>query len=130
MIHLKIHPSKKKKGGYTCPVCLEVILDSTKSKTNGHDAIYCEGKCNSWLYGHCTGLSKPVFNKFQTSPDRPHCLLKKHAAVIQDLKATITTLTETIASLQTSVKESVATKSASTNIPTEDVHLRIAHYPL
>ena len=32
--------NSKKKGGYTCPMCIELIIESTKSKA-GHDAIYC-----------------------------------------------------------------------------------------
>ena len=103
----------KKKGGcaYNCPICSEVIIEPTKSK-KGHDAIYCEGLCSSWLHRHCAGLPKSVFVSLEKSPDPfycPHCLLKKHTATISDRKATIASLTEAIAALQFSVKSSVPT---------------------
>ena len=75
-----------------------------------------------------------MFTSLQNSHDHffcPHCELKKHAAIIQDLKATITTLTETIASLQTlatSTSELVRTKSIPVDLPTNtNVHPKTTH---
>ena len=96
----------KKKCGCTCPICLEVIQEASKSK-KGHDAIFCEGQCNSCLHRSCAGLPKSVFTSLQNSPDPfycPHCQLSSHATTILDLKATIASLTEIVAALQTSIK--------------------------
>ena len=96
----------KKKGGCICPICLEVIQDSSKSK-KGHDSIFCEGQCNSWLHRGCAGLPKSVFTSLLDSSDPfycPHCQLKEHSSTILDLKATIASLTKSITALQTSVK--------------------------
>ena len=119
----------KKKGGCTCPICLEVIQDASKSK-KGHDAIYCEGQCNSWLHRGCAGLPKSVFTSLQNSPDPfycPHCQLSSHATTILDLKATIASLNETVAALQTSIKSlestptpiSIPDGSSSINVQTQ-----------
>ena len=90
--------------------------------------------CNTWLHRNCASLPKPVFISLQNSSDPffcPHCQLKNHAAIIQDLKATITSLTETIASLQTSVKstsESETIKPIPADLPaTVNVHPKITH---
>ena len=71
------------------------------------NAIYCEGQCNSWLHRSCAGLPKSVFTSLQNSPDPflcLHCQLKNHTTIISELKATIASLSETITTLQTSVK--------------------------
>ena len=60
--HLLVNTVKrKKKVIHVCVlyVCIEVIEEKS-DKNEGHDAIYCEGKCNSWLHRQCAGLSKPV----------------------------------------------------------------------
>jgi len=112
----------KKKGGCICPICLEVILEPSKSK-KGHDAIYCEGLCSSWLHRHCAGLPKSVFISLEKSPDPfycPHCLLKNHTDTISNLKATVASLTEAVAALQSSVKSSVPNPAPS-SIPDESL---------
>ena len=108
----------KKKGGCICPICMELIVESTKSKA-GHDAIYCEGYCNSWLHRRCAGLSKPLFASMEKSKDPfhcPHCQLKNHSDEITKLKTTIASLTETVNLLQSSLKptpeQPVASKQA------------------
>ena len=98
----------KKKGGCTCPICLETIIESTKSKS-GHDAIYCEGHCNSWLHRRCAGLSKPLFVSLEKSTDPfycPHCQLRNLTTEISTLKVTIKSLNEKIATLQPVVRSS------------------------
>ena len=130
----------KKKGGCVCPICLEVIQDSTKSK-KGQDAIYCEGQCNSWLHRGCAGLPKSVFSNLQNSPDPfhcPHCQLKNHAIIISELKTTIASLNETIAALKTSVKSleptskpvTVTNSSSTGNINSKPTHTIPSNKPL
>jgi len=72
----------KKKGGCTCPICLEVIQDASKGKKD-HDAIYCEGQCNSWLHRGCAGLPKSVFTSLQNSPDPFYCPTVNYQAMLQ-----------------------------------------------
>ena len=81
--------NSKKKGGCICPICLETIIESTKTKP-GHDAIFCEGHyCNSWLHRKCAGLPKPLFTILVNSSDPyicPHCQLQNVTAEISKLK--------------------------------------------
>ncbi|XP_065904034.1 uncharacterized protein [Dysidea avara] len=46
--------TKKRKQGeeYICPICTDIIIENTK-EVDGHDAIFCEGTCNSWLHRQC-----------------------------------------------------------------------------
>lgn len=96
----------QKKGGCLCPICLEKIIESTKTKVC-QDAIYCEGDCDSWLHRRCAGLSKPLFTTLEKSSDPffcPHCQLKKYAGEIIKLKAVINSLSENLGTLQSLVK--------------------------
>ena len=45
-----------------CPISDDVIKDSSL-KTKGHDSMFCDGVCNTWLHRGCAGLSKPVLRK-------------------------------------------------------------------
>ena len=102
----------KKKGGCICPISLETIIKSTKSKS-GHDAIFCEGHCNSWLHRRFSWLSKPLFAGLEKSTNPfycPHCQL-------QNLTSEISTLKETIKSLNKSITTLQSTASPSDQIP-------------
>ena len=71
-------PAKKKKlimsakqdlsnttGDFTCPICEEIVQDLPADKESeaghDHDAVFCEGKCNTWLHRRCAGLSRSLF---------------------------------------------------------------------
>ena len=94
----------KKKGGCICPICLEAIIEPTKTKL-GHDAIFCDGFCDSWLHRKCAGLSKPLFTTWIKSSDSyfcPHCQLRNVTAEVSKLKEVIDSLNKTITTLQLS----------------------------
>ena len=119
----------KKKGGCNCPICLEIIIESTKSKS-GHDAIFCEGHCNSWLHRRSAGLSKPLFAGLEKSTDPfycPHCQLQNLTSEISTLKETIKSLNESITTLQSTARpsdqlpDSKPTPNVSPDAPTADV---------
>ena len=40
---------KKQKEGntYICPICMDAIKEADNTN-DSHDAIFCEGTCNSW----------------------------------------------------------------------------------
>ena len=44
----------------TCPICDDQILDA-KGRRKGHDAIFCDGTCQTWLHRGCAGLSRRAF---------------------------------------------------------------------
>jgi len=98
----------KRKGGCSCPICLDKIVESTKAKS-GQDAIYCEGECDAWLHRRCAGLSRSLFNVLEKSSDLfycPHCQVKKYAGEIKELKSIINSLSENLSSLQSIYKRS------------------------
>lgn len=53
-------PSKDKKGQFTCPICLDPILEAVGRKA-GDDAIECDGSCATWLHRRCAGLTREVY---------------------------------------------------------------------
>ena len=88
---------KRDKGTFVCPVCLENIVEGTKTKP-GQDAVYCEGICDTWLHRKCVGLSKTTFANLDINVPYicPHCQLHTQEIEIVSLKNTIETLTKTI----------------------------------
>ena len=110
----------KKKGG--C-ICLERIIESTKSES-GHDVIYYEGHCNSWLHRRCAELSKPLFASLEKSIDPfycPHCQLQNLTTEISTLKATINSLNERITALQSTARSSdqLSNSKSTAKVPPE-----------
>ena len=113
------HSKKKKEGNpCICPICIEVIKEKS-DKNEGHDAIFCEGKCNSWLRRQCAGLSKPVFIYFHDldiSFHCPHRQLLYYDSQFSDLKSTVAKLQNEVTELETKLsnfKSNNLTDSAS-----------------
>ena len=97
-------PKTKKK--FTCPICLELIVDATP-KTPGQDAVYCDGLCQTWIHRQCAGLSKPAFNQISQPTNNnpffcPNCRLDQQAKEINSLKSIISSLTSEVANLKRS----------------------------
>ena len=83
---------------YTCPICEEKIVETTKASA-GQDAIFCEGKCSTWLHRKCAALSKAAFVA-ATNSDSPftcmQCRLNYQESEITSLKSTINKLADTV----------------------------------
>ena len=109
-------PKRNAKGGKSsetdCLICEEPILEPSEHCT-GEDAVFCEGSCQGWLHRKCAGLTRPAFDKLG-EPDAQYlcsyCMnvsqsmeVSKLADTIKNLNTAITSLTETIISLQSSV---------------------------
>ena len=96
-------PKKRKQGEeYICPICTDIIIENTK-EVDGHDAIFCEGTCNSWLHRQCAGLSKSLFQslaKSEKSYHCPHCRLASYESVVDNMKSIISSL-ERVKTLET-----------------------------
>ena len=96
--------TKKRKQGEECicPICTEIIIENT-NEVDGHDAIFCEGTCNSWLHRQCAGLSKSLFQslaKPEKSYHCPHCRLASYESVVDNMKSIISSL-ERVKTLET-----------------------------
>ena len=94
----------KKVNDSICPVCKEIVKDpSADNESGGHDAVLCEGLCNTWLYRWCAGLSKSRFLVISSSPDPfqcPHCCLNSQAVEIDNLKKALINLTQRVSDLE------------------------------
>ena len=124
------HSKKKKEGNpCICPICIEVIEEKS-DKNEGHDAIFYEGKCESWLHRQCAGLSKPVFIYFRDSDISfhcPHCRLLYYDSQFSDLKSTVTQLQNKVTELKTKLSnfksnDSINSASAVANDNADTVH--------
>jgi len=47
----------------TCGVCKNKIVDGKD------EALYCEGRCQSWMHRYCAGVSKIQFEELGRSED-------------------------------------------------------------
>jgi len=108
---------KKRKQGeeYICPICADVIIESTE-EVEGHDAIYCEGACNSWLHRQCAGLSKSLFLSFANSDKAyqcSHCRLAAYETIVDNMKTTISSLEQRIKTLESKSPLNMNTSYAS-----------------
>ena len=76
----------------TCPICDDQILDA-KGRRKGHDAIFCDGTCQTWLHRGCAGLSRRAFEAQVGSRGEffcPTCRLNALEAVVADIKRELT----------------------------------------
>lgn len=95
----------KLKSSCTCPICADVILDKTAT-LQGHEAIFCDGDCQSWLHRGCAGLSKARLlevSKYKNPFYCPQCQLARHSAELESLKSTIELLTAEMTTLKAKV---------------------------
>ena len=79
---------KGKDKGCTCPICDDQILDA-KGRRKGHDAIFCDGTCQTWLHRGCAGLSRRAFEAQVGSRGEffcPTCRLNALEAVVADIR--------------------------------------------
>lgn len=109
-------PKSKAKGGKTseadCLICLEPILEADDHCV-GEEAVFCEGQCQGWIHRKCAGVPRPVFDKLGESDAVflcTYCMqvsqsneISRLSNILNELNSSITCLTETIKSLQTSV---------------------------
>jgi len=98
---------KKIKNGEVCicPVCLDEIIETT-NEVERHDAILCEGVCQTFIHRHCAGLCKPLFKAFQVL-DRPfqcaNCCNSQYESLLTSMKSTVTTLEKRVEELESAI---------------------------
>ena len=96
---------------------------------HSHEAVFCEGVCQDWLHRKCAGLTRPAFDRLgelDTQSLCTHCAMEsqgkeisKLTDTIKGLSTAITTLTETIISLQATVTKQPLIVSQHLNEVTE-----------
>ena len=73
----------------------KTIKEST-SKSNGEDAVFCEGSCQSWMHRQCIGMSIPIFRALAIYQAPFYCIYCSQ----DELKNKIETLEAQLVSLQ------------------------------
>ena len=85
-----------------CGLCCKTVID------NCDEALLCEGNCNKWLHGYCTGVTVTQYEALQDSP-LPFlcsvCSQFKQTATISEMQAKINLLTAKVVELYSSVAE-------------------------
>ena len=83
----------------TCAVCDEIITEPTDDEP-GDEAVYCEGKCESWFHRKCVGLSRTAYT-LASEPESPpfYCLLCMQLVYLNEINK----LKEHISSLSSQV---------------------------
>ena len=91
---------RNKAGGQSpinCLVCFNFIVEyNEKQGIDGDDAIFCEGKCYSWIHRMCVGLSKKGYQELSEDDSPylcPHCKITQQANEIAELKEVVISLT-------------------------------------
>lgn len=98
-----------------CTICDENINE--RSKTNGDDAVFCDGKCQSWLHRHCAGLSRVRFRIVTDSKGAfycPQCQIETNATVISSLKSSIESLKKEIETMKAQSPTNTTPKTYAT----------------
>jgi len=102
------HRHKRNRGGgespTNCLVCLNVIAECNEEQgVDGDDAIFCEGKCNSWIHRMCVGLSLKAYQELSNDDSPylcPHCKITQQADEIEELKKVVSSLTTNLNSIK------------------------------
>ena len=105
---------------YTCPVCEEVIKDSSDS-CEGDDSVFCDGLCQTWFHRKCAGLTKKAFLKISKS-HLPFicytCTIKNYNQDISSLKSLVEQLTTEMSSIRT-ILSTLSPNSLPDNSPVQ-----------
>ena len=64
----------------TCPIFCQEIVEATE-KSDGQEALLCEGTCQKWLHRWCAGVHKENYEALAASDKPffcPSCCLAEH----------------------------------------------------
>ena len=100
MTNSKVTTTSLKTNLCICPICDDPIEEQSET-TPGHDAIHCDGICDSWLHRRCAGLSKSD-SKFLC----PHCHLHDLISEVTSLKSIVSNLTAELSSIKSQLVSS------------------------
>ena len=94
----------------TCVLCCKPIVEGKE------EALMCEGEIcsNKWMHRYCAGVPTTHYKLLEESPEPFCCYLcvqLKHAALVEEMKSTIASLTAEVVELRATL-ESEATRSS------------------
>ena len=82
----------------TCPICSELVRD-LDGEVAGHDGLFCDGECQSWLHRWCAGVMRQSYSALAASDDPflcPACTMASCQTVIATQLADISSLRQSI----------------------------------
>lgn len=110
--------NKRAKEAVVSSICDKRITDRG-DKDAGEDAVYCKGKCSSWVHRQCAGLTQPCF-KLISESKAPflcvYCMLTQQASQVSQLQNKVNNLTVQISKLVGTKPQQVAEASTSTAV--------------
>ena len=86
-------PKKKR---VNCGVCLQPVVDQSDTE-DGHDAVFCDGKCQCWLHRSCVGLTKSRFDLVCGSSDKflcCYCQLDCQSTLLSEVGKSVSLLSD------------------------------------
>ena len=98
--------NKRAKEAEVCSICDKRITDRG-DKEAGENAVYCEGKCSSWVHRQYAGLTQPCFKLISESKAPFLCV---------DCMNTVNNLTAQISKLVGTKPQQVAEASTPTTV--------------
>ena len=95
-----------------CVLCCKPIVEGKEV------ALMCEGEicANKWIHRYCAGVPTDHYKLLEESPEPFHCYFcaqRKQAAIIEEMKNTISCLTAEIAELRVALKAKTTSRSRS-----------------
>lgn len=111
----------RKNKNETCVLCCKPIIEGKD------EALMCEGETcgNKWMHRYCAGVSTAHYKLLETSPSPYYCCLctqLKQAAIIEEMRGTIASLTAEVIELRATIESRKATRESmqTTNSNVED----------
>ncbi len=92
-----------------CTICTQPILEATDQE-DGHDALLCEGKCNTWYHRWCAGVTKARYEVLSNTEDPfhcPACVAERQENTIRELQDMVLSLAEEVRVLKATVAKHV-----------------------
>jgi len=105
-----------------CSICQEVIIEGEE----GHDAIFCEGHCQSWIHRKCSGLTNQVFEKICKSDNVymcPFCMLSIQNSELVELRNIVKSLNDKLEKLSDKLSSGICKDSSIESPPVVETNL-------
>ena len=90
-----------------CDICCMHIEDATDT-SEGQDALFCEGECQSWYHRRCVRVSRKKLQQLTASTDPflcPCCVSQKQQEIILGLQGNVLALNAEVLELKAAVEK-------------------------
>ena len=103
----------------TCVLCCKPIVEGKE------EALMCKGEIcsNKWMHRYCAGVLTTHYKLLEESPEPFCCYLcvqLKHAALVEEMKSTIASLTTEVVELRATLESEATHRSPSRQVQTSE----------